>query len=140
MAAVARYLIDTSAAARMTVAAVAEQLTEIIELGLVATTAALDAEALYSACSGTEYEQLCRDRELAYEYLATNDEHWRTALAAQRRLARLGQHRVVGIAGLLTAAIAAEHGIDIIHYDADFDIAATVLDFQHRWVAPRGTL
>lgn len=137
MAAVARYLIDTSAAARMTAATVAEQLTEIIELGLVATTAALDAEALYSACSGTEYEQLCRDRELAYEYLATNDEHWRTALAAQRRLAR---HRAVGIADLLTAAIAAEHGIDIIHYDADFDIAATVLDFQHRWVAPRGTL
>lgn len=140
MAVVARYLIDTSAAARMNVAAVAEPLAEIIELGLVATTAVLDTEALYSARSGTEYEQLWRDRELAYQYLPTNDEHWRSALGAQRRLAQLGQHRAVGIADLLTAVIAAQHGIVVIHYDGDFDIASTVLDFQHRWIAPRGTL
>ena len=27
----------------------------------------------------------------------------------------------------------------VIHYDADFQRAATVLDFQHRWVLPRGS-
>lgn len=140
MAVVARYLIDTSAAARMNIAAVADRLTDIISLGLVATTAILDAEALYSARNPTEYEQLWRDRELAYEYLPTNDEHWRTALDAQRRLAQLGQHRAVGIPDLLTATVAADHRITVIHYDSDFDTAATVIDFRHEWVAPRGTL
>ncbi|MFT9635652.1 PIN domain nuclease [Mycobacteroides abscessus subsp. abscessus] len=140
MAVVARYLIDTSAAARMNIPIVAGRLAEIIESGLVATTAVLDAEALYSARSGTEYEQLWRDRQLAYEYLPVNDEHWRTALQAQRRLAQRGQHRAIGIPDLLTAVIAAEHGITVIHYDADFDIAATELDFQHQWVAERGSI
>jgi predicted nucleic acid-binding protein len=124
----------------MTIPAVADKLAEIIELGLVATTAVLDAQALYSARSSTEYEQLWRDRELAYEYLPINDDHWHTALGVQRRLAQTGQHRAVGISDLLTAAIAAEHGIVIIHYDADFDTVADVLDFEHHWVAPRGTL
>jgi predicted nucleic acid-binding protein len=140
MAVVAQYIIDTSAAARMSVPTVADKLANIIELGLVATTAVLDAEALYSARSGTEYEQLWRDRELAYEYLPINDEHWHTALGAQRRLAQTGQHRAVGISDLLTATIAAEHGIVIIHYAADFDTAADVLDFPHQWVAERGAL
>lgn len=140
MAVVARYLIDTSAAARMNIQDVAGRLTEIIESGLVATTAVLDAEALYSARSGIEYEQLWRDRQLAYEYLPINDEHWRTALQAQRRLAQRGQHRAVGIPALLTATIAAEHGISVFHYDADFDTAATILEFQHEWVAPSGTI
>ena|SRR5690625_3679049 len=100
MAVVAKYLIDTSAAARMNTAAVADRLTPLIDLGLVATTAVLDYEALHSARSPTEYEQLWRDRELAYEYLPTNDEHWRMALNAQRRLAQLGQHRAVGFPDL----------------------------------------
>lgn len=140
MAVVARYLIDTSAAARMNIVAVTDRLAEIIALGLVATTAVLDAEALYSARSPAEYEQIRRDRELAYEYLPTNDEHWRAALNAQRRLAQLGQHRAVGVSDLLTAAIAADHRVTVIHYDGDFDTAATVIEFQHEWVAPRGTL
>lgn len=140
MAVVARYLIDTSAAARMNIVAVTDRLAEIIALGLVATTAVLDAEALYSARRPAEYEQIRRDRELAYEYLPTNDEHWRAALNAQRRLAQLGQHRAVGVSDLLTAAIAADHRVTVIHYDGDFDTAATVIEFQHEWVAPRGTL
>lgn len=80
---IARHLIDTSAAARMTHPEVASRLAPLIEAGLVATTAQLDAEALCSARNSADYEQLCSDRRLAYEYLPTNDEHWQTALAAQ---------------------------------------------------------
>lgn len=108
--------------------------------GLVATTAALDAEALYSARTPAEYEELWADRRDAYEYLPTEDEHWRTALAAQRELARIGKHRSVGITDLLTATLAAAHNLTVLHYDADFDTAATVLDFPHQWVMPRGSL
>lgn len=119
---------------------VAARLAPLIEAGLVATTAALDAEALYSARNPVEYEQLWADHRVAYEYLPTEDEHWQAALKAQRELARQGRHRAVGIPDLLTAVMAAEHGLTVVHYDADFEIAATVVPFEQVWVAQRGSL
>jgi predicted nucleic acid-binding protein len=107
---------------------------------VVATCATLDAEALYSARNPGEYEQLRADRRSAYEYLPTDDEHWQAAFAAQRELAQTGRHRAVGIADLLTAVLAGEHRLTLVHYDADFDIASEVMAFDHRWVAPRGSL
>ena len=140
MALISRYLLDTSAAARMWHPEVAARLAPLIEAGLVATTAALDAEALYSARNPVEYEQLWADRRVAYEYLPTEDEHWQAALKAQRELARQGRHRAVGIPDLLTAVLAAEHGLTVVHYDADFETAATVVAFEQVWVMPRGSL
>lgn len=140
MALIARYLVDTSAAARMRHPDVSRRLRPLIESGVVATTASLDAEALYSARGPAEYEQLWADRRAAYEYLPTNDEHWQTALGAQRALARTGLHRSVGVADLLTATIAAAYLLTVVHYDADFETAATVLEFKHRWVLPRGSV
>jgi hypothetical protein len=116
---------------------VSRRLRWLIEGGAVATTASLDAEALYSARGPAEYEQLWADRRAAYEYLPTNDEHWQAALSAQRDLATTSQHRAVGMADLLTAVLAATHRLTVIHYDADFETAATVLTFEHRWVVPR---
>jgi predicted nucleic acid-binding protein len=140
VAVTARFLIDTSAVARMANPDVAERLAPLIKGGMVATTAALDAEALYSARGADEYEELWNDRRLAYEYLPTNDEHWQAALSAQRELARTGRHRAVGVHDLLTAVLAAAHNLTVVHYDSDFETAATVLAFEHRWVLPRGTL
>jgi predicted nucleic acid-binding protein len=137
---IAEHLIDTSAAARMTHPEVATRLAPLIEAGLVATTAQLDAEALYNARNAVDYEQLWSDRRLAYEYLPTDDEHWQTALEAQRQLASTGRHRAVGMADLLIATLADAHDVTLIHYDADFEIAAEVLPFRHRWVLERGTI
>lgn len=137
---IARFLVDTSATARMRLAAVAERLEPLIIGGLVATCATLDAEALYSARSPGEYEQVRADRREAYEYLPTDDVHWQRAFHAQRTLARTGRHRAVGIADLLTAVLASEHRMTIVHYDADFEIAAELLSFEHRWILPGGSL
>jgi predicted nucleic acid-binding protein len=139
MAVTARYLIDTSAAARMRHPDVAAQLAPLIDAAVVATCATLDAEALYSARSPAEYEQLRADRRAAYEYLPTDDTHWQQAFDAQRELARTGRHRSVGIADLLTAVLAAQHNLTVVHYDADFEIAAEVLAFEHRWILARGS-
>ena len=109
---------------------VAARLAPLIEAGLVATTAQLDAEALYSARSPNDYEQL----------LPTDDEHWQLALGAQRQLASTGRHRAVGMADLLIATITGAHDVTLIHYDADFEIAAEVLPFRHQWVLERGTI
>jgi predicted nucleic acid-binding protein len=140
VALIARYLIDTSAAARMSHPKVRDRLEPLITGGVVATCATLDAEALYSARSPDEYEQIRADRHDAYEYLPTDDQHWQRAFDAQRVLARTGRHRAVGIADLLTAVLAAEHRLTVVHYDADFDTAADVIEFDQRWVATRGTI
>lgn len=140
MALIAKFLLDTSTAARMTHPVVHRRTSPVIEAGLMATTAVLDAEALYSARSPAEYEQLWADRRAAYEYIATSDEHWQLALDAQRALARNGRHRAVGLADLLTAVLAQQNELVILHYDSDFERAATVLNFEHRWVAVRGSL
>jgi predicted nucleic acid-binding protein len=140
MALTARFFVDTSAAARMSNRLVAEKLSPLVEAGLVASCAVLDAEALYSARSADEYETLRADRFAAYEYVPTNDEHWQAALNAQRLLAQTGRHRSLGIADLLTSVLAGVNRLTVLHYDADFEIAATVVEFEQRWVAARGTL
>ncbi|SHX97040.1 Conserved protein of uncharacterised function with PIN domain [Mycobacteroides abscessus subsp. abscessus] len=139
MAVVAKFLIDTSAAARMKVPAVAEKLAPVIQAGLVATAAALEAQALRSAQNLAEYDQLRKARLAAYEYLPTRDEHWAAVLGAQRALVKSGGP-VVGVAVLLTAVIAAEHAVTVVHYDEAFDRAAAVIDFRCEWIAPAGTL
>ncbi|HEY7814861.1 MAG TPA: PIN domain-containing protein, partial [Nakamurella sp.] len=127
-------------AARMPLPGVRARLGPLITGGLVGTCATLDAEALYSARNLAEYEQVLADRRTAYEHLPIDDDHWTRAFQAHHVLARSGRHRAVGIADLLTATVAAQHRLTIVHYDADFDIAAQVIDFDHRWVAERGTL
>jgi predicted nucleic acid-binding protein len=79
-------------------------------------------------------------KALTAEYLPTDDEHWRQALEVQRKLARTGRHRAVGMADLLIAVHAALIGLVLVHYDADFEIAAEFLDFQQRWVVERGSI
>lgn len=90
--ALARFLIDTSAAARMHHPVVADRVRPLIEAGLVVTCATLDAETLYSARSPTEYERIRADRRAAYEYPPTEDRHWQRAFDAHRDLARTSRH------------------------------------------------
>jgi predicted nucleic acid-binding protein len=139
MALIARYLVDTSAGARATHPAVGERLAALVGAGLVATCGVLDSEALLSARDRLDYERIWLRRRLAYEYLPIEDESWRDALDAQRALAQTGRHTAVGMADLLTAVLAARHGLAVLHYDADFEIAAEVVDFDQHWVVPRGT-
>jgi predicted nucleic acid-binding protein len=137
VAQVADVLIDTSAASRPAMHAI---LAPMIDGGIVATTAGLDFEALFSARTATDYAEQAADRRHAYEYLPTEDRHWQAALSAQAALAARGRHGAVGIIDLLTAVLAAEHRLTVLHYDADFEVAAEVVDFEHRWVAPRGSV
>ena len=46
-------------------------------------------------------------------------------------------HRV-GHGDVLVAAIAAEHGFGVLHYDHDFDTLATVMVFDSVWIATPG--
>jgi predicted nucleic acid-binding protein len=138
MAVVARYLIDTSAAARMHHDGVAERLAPLITAGLVATCAPLDFEALFSARNPPDYEQIRADRQAAYEYLPVLDEHWQRAMDVQRSLAGVSRHRGVGLTDLLVAAVAEQHQITVLHYDSDYDTIREFTDLQAVWVIGRG--
>jgi predicted nucleic acid-binding protein len=55
-------------------------------------------------------------------------------------LADRGQHRAASIPDLLVAAAAERAGLTVLHYDADFDMIATVTGQPTEWVVPRGSV
>lgn len=56
------------------------------------------------------------------------------------QLSKTGRHRAVSLPDLLIAAVAERSGLVVAHYDADFDIVATVTGQTVEWVAPKGSL
>src|ERR1700683_5811161 len=105
MAAVARYLADTSALARLRHPGVAAVLAPLIESGVVATCGVIEFELRWATRSGAEFDQVRTDRDAGYEWLATHDEDWRRALGVQGALWRGGGIRAGGLADLRIAAV-----------------------------------
>ena len=140
MAAVAAYLVDTSALARLNQPAVLEILGPLIEAGLVATCATIEIEVRYSAQSPAEYEQIAHDRDLAYEMLPTDDWITTRALEVEAILASTGTHRAVKLPDLLIAATAERHRVEVVHYDHDFDRVVALTGQPARWIVPPGSI
>jgi len=140
MAAVARYLADTSALARLRHPTVADVLGPLIESGLVATCGVIEFELGWATRTPAGFDGLRADRDVGYEWLATHDEDWRRALVVQAALWHSGQMRSVGLPDLLVAAVAERERVTVLHYDADYEIIARVTGQPIRWVVPRGTV
>ena len=73
MAAVARYLADTSALARLHHPEVAAVLVPLIESGVVATCGVIEFELGWATRSSAEFDQVRADRDAGYEWLATHE-------------------------------------------------------------------
>jgi predicted nucleic acid-binding protein len=140
MAAVANYLADTSALARLRHQTVAAILGPLIEAGLVATCGVIEFELGWAARTAAEFDQLRADRDAGYEWLAIHDEDWRRALDVQAALWRGGQIRAVGFPDLLVSAVAERERVTLLHYDRDFDLIAGITGQAMQWVVPRGTV
>ena len=69
MAAVARYLADTSALARLRHPGVAAVLAPLIESGVVATCGIIEFELRWATRSSAEFDQVRTDRDAGYEWL-----------------------------------------------------------------------
>ena len=67
MAAVASYLADTSALARLRHPGVAAILVPLIELGVVATCGVIESGLGWATRSSAEFEQVRTDRDAGYE-------------------------------------------------------------------------
>ena len=97
-------------------------------------------EAGYSARSGIEHDELLCEL-LSLPWVDIDGEVEQRAVDAQGQLAQAGHHRL-SPADVLLATIADRHDLDVLHYDADFDIIAskTDLEFDSVWLAQRGSL
>jgi len=140
MAAVASYLADTSALARLHHPPVVSALAPLIEAGLVATCGVIEFELGWATRSSAELDELRTDRDAGYEWLATHDEDWRRALDVQASLWRSGRMRAVGLPDLLIAAVAERERVTVLHYDGDYDLITEITGQPMQWVVPRGTV
>lgn len=136
----AELLADKSAltrrATRPEVRAVVEPL---LLAGRIATCGIVDLELLFSARDAATYSKLAtalRGMRRVPVGEATIDR----ALEVQAKLARRGRHRAVPLSDLIIAACAESHGLTVLHYDADYDVIASITKQPTRWVVPRGSV
>jgi predicted nucleic acid-binding protein len=110
--------------------------------GLVGVTDMIVMELLYSARDAADYAQIEEDLR-GCDLYRVEPQDWDEGRRVWRELLRRGggpQHRQVGHQDLLTASVAARHGLTVVHYDGDFDLIATVTGQPVRWAAPQGSL
>ena len=112
-----------------------------LEDGRIAVCDMVAMELLWSACDGADFLAI-EEGLLACPWLRTEPADWDEARRVFRELAARGplHHRQVKIPGLLIAAVAARHGVPIVHYDHDYDVIASVTGQAVRWAAPPGSI
>lgn len=139
MAALARYLADTSALSPLASRSVDAALSPLIEAGQVATCAMVELELLYSSRSPADYDRRWQQLRDGFESLPMPDEVWQRAIDVQAELARTSTFRGAALADLLIAAAAERHGVAVLHYDHEYDLIASVTGHEVEWVVARGT-
>jgi len=109
--------------------------------GVIGTCAMVTLELLQSVRSGAEFDARLLDMEALPQFPIAARE-WKRATDVYRTLAHQGgaHQRSVGHADLLIAAAAESAGVELLHYDEDFDRVAAITGQPTRWIAPRGSL
>jgi len=135
------YLADTSAVLRMLYNPdVLAQWHDMLTAGVVSMCAITELELLYTARSKADrerQEQLFRE---TFRWAVMPDSVFEQAGRVQAALTARGSHRSAGPVDLLTAAAAEEHGLTLLHYDADFLEVSAVTGQRVCWVAEPGTV
>ena len=131
------HLVDSSALKRLRDPAVRAAIEELAAAGVLARPTICDLEIGYSARNAHEWDRLIEALS-AFEAIPTSSAHVRRALEVQRLLAQQSQ-RGRKIPDLLVAAAAEEHGLTVVHYDADFDLIASVTGQRCQWIVAAGS-
>jgi predicted nucleic acid-binding protein len=138
--AAATHLVDNSVLARTGKAPVAIRVEPMIEDGLLARCSVTDLELLFSARSGADHRVRRSDIDLRFGHVPTDQRIFDRAIEIQGLLADQGQHRAASIPDLVVAAAAENAGLTVMHYDADFELIASVTGQPTEWVVPRGSV
>ena len=132
------FLVDTSVIKRLDLADVRRVVEPLAIDGELGRAAICDLEVGYSARTTREWDHLIGALAI-FQRIETTATHVRRALQVQRLLCARSQ-RGRKIPDLLIAAAAEELNVGVLHYDADFDLIASVTGQPCRWVVAAGTV
>jgi predicted nucleic acid-binding protein len=135
-----RYLADKSALARLHLPAVREELEPLITRALVGICAVTELEMLYSARNIQERARMKEQLEASLDRVDIPEDIWEQAADIQEALTEQAQHRSATIPDLIVAATARSRGLEILHYDRDFDTIARFTEQPSRWILPPGSV
>jgi predicted nucleic acid-binding protein len=138
--AAAAHLVDNSVLTRTAKTPVAARIEPMIVSGMLATCSMMDLELLFSARNGTEHRARRDDLALRFVRVPLDQRVFDRAVEVQGLLADKAQHRAASIPDLVVAAAAERAELTVLHYDADFDLIATVTGQPTEWVVPRGSV
>lgn len=132
------FLVDTSVIKRLDLAEVRSVVEPLAIEGELGRAAICDLEVGYSARTTREWDHLVGALGI-FVRVETTATHVRRALQVQRLLCARSQ-RGRKIPDLLVAAAAEELNVGVLHYDADFDLIASVTGQPCRWVVAAGAI
>ena len=135
-----RYLADKSAIARLHLPAVREELEPLMTRALVGICGVTELEMLYSARNIQERARMKEQLEASLDQIDPPEDIWEQAAEIQEALTEQAQHRSASIPDLIVAATGRARGLEILHYDRDFDTIARFTDQPARWIVPPGTV
>lgn len=131
------HLVDTSVISRLGEKTVRAEVEPLVQAGRVGRAGVTDLEVGYGARNAKEWDQDLADLAV-FEFVETTADHVRRARQVQRLLASRSQ-RGRKIPDLLIAAAAEEAKLTLLHYDADFDLIASVTGQRCEWIIPAGS-
>jgi len=137
---VTRYLADKSALARLHLPAVREELEPLMIRALVGICGVTELEMLYSARNIQERARMKEQLQASMDQIDIPGDVWQQAAEIQEALTEQAQHRSASIPDLIIAATARARGLEILHYDRDFETIARYTEQPARWIVPPGTV
>ena len=132
------HLLDTSVLTRLSKPLVRAVVEPLATVGRAAHAGISDLEIGYSARNEREWDALVGALD-AFVLVETTADHFERARQVQRLLAANSQ-RGRKIPDLLIAAAAEQAGYTVLHYDADFDLIASMTGQTCQWVVPPGSI
>jgi predicted nucleic acid-binding protein len=118
--AIGGWVLDKSAAARASDSRLGKELAELA--GSLFLCQVGELEQLYSARSGTDYDELKEELHASFDIIAAPPDLLGRALRLQRDLAHHhGMWHRTPIPDLLIAETALHHGLGVVHVDGDFE-------------------
>lgn len=140
MADATHHLVDNSVLTRTAKAPVAARIEPMILSGTLAACSTTDLKLLFSARNGEEHRARRDDLALRFVRVPLDQRDFDRAVEVQGLLADKAQHRAARIPDLVVAAAAERAGLIVLHYDADFELIASVTEQPTEWVVPRGSV
>jgi predicted nucleic acid-binding protein len=136
----ATWLVDKSVLARLSRPEVRQMVLPHVQAGRVAITIVTELEVGFSARSAKDYATTRRTLVDFLVPILVSPRAEQRAREVQAALVWHGQHRAVSIPDLLVAAVAEVEQLSVLHYDADFELIASITSQPTEWVLPRGSI